>query len=166
MRNYLAAFLACGFLFADTGRIAEAVREAGDYYRQGKHAEAEKATAEALSLIDGRRGPPDFEVAEGLNTLGALVYSLGDLERAGQLFQRSRQAYQALVAPDDPRLAVTLYNLAGVLVEKGRYPQALALYRNALEIREKTLGAGSPLVAEVCNDLGFVSLREGNFKEA
>src|SRR5207249_10865397 len=104
VRNYLAAVLACGFLFADTGRIAEAVREAGDDYRQGKHAEAEKATAEALSLIDGRRGSPDFEVAECLNTIGALVYSLGDLDRAEQLFQRSRQGYAALVGQDDPRL--------------------------------------------------------------
>src|SRR6266446_6823783 len=57
--------------------------------------------------------------------------------RAEQLFQRSREAYEALAGPDDTRLASVLYNLAGVCMEQGRYAQAESLYRRSLEIREK-----------------------------
>lgn len=162
----LAALLAAGSLRADTNRLLDAVQEAADYYRRGLHAEAQKAAAEAFSLLENSRSSPDFDAAASLNNLGSLVYAQGDLDRAEQLFQRSREAYQALAGADDTRLASVLYNLAGVLVEQGKYPRAEALYRSSLQIREKTFGVAHPLVAEVWNDLGFLSLQQGKYKEA
>ena len=91
----LSIFLAAASLGADTNGLAEAVRKAGEYYRQGLHREAEKAAAEALSILEDNRGAQDFDMAASLNNLGSLVYAQGDLDRAEQLFQRSREAYQA-----------------------------------------------------------------------
>ena len=161
----LALFLAAGFLRADTSRLTEVVRKAADYHRQGLYRQAEKAAAEALSLLD-KSASPDFDAAASMNDLGSLAYAQGELERAERLFERSREAYQALAGSDDTRLASVLYNLAGVYVDQGRSAQAEPVYRRALEIRERALGPGHPLVAEVWNNLGFLYLQQGNYKES
>ena len=162
----LSAFLAAGSLAADTIRVTEVVRKAVDYHRQGLYREAEGAAAEALSMLENRGGSLDFEVAASYNELASLAYAQGELDRAEQLFQRSREAYQTLARPDDTRLASVLYNLAGVYVERGSYTQAEQLYRSSLAIREKVLGARHPMVAEVWNNLGFLYLCQGRHQEA
>lgn len=162
----LWAFWAAGSWSADTIRISEVVRRAVDYQRQGLHREAESAAAEALSMLDRSRSSLDFDGAAGLNDLATLAYAQGELDRAEQLFERSRKAYQALTGPDDPRPASVLYNLAGVYVERGRYEQAEPLYRTSLAIWDKAFGAGHPRQAEVWNNLGFLYLQQGRHKEA
>ena len=151
---------------AESNRLLEAVRKAGDLYRQGRQAEADRAAAEAIGLIESRRDPPDFAVASSFNNLGALVYARGDLERAERFFARSRDTYLSLAGSSDPRLATALYNLAGVYVEKGSDAEAEPLYRQALAIREQTLGPADPLLAEVWNDLGFLCLHQRRYREA
>ena len=164
----VAALLALSTLLGAAGsnQIVEMVRKAGDDYRQGHQQEAEKTAAEALTLIDNSSAEPDFDVAAGLNNLGSLAYAKGELARARQLFERSRDIYLALAGPGDTRLASVLYNLAGVLVETGAYAEAEPLYRNALDVRKTTLGEGNPLVAEVWNALGFLSLQQKKYNES
>jgi tetratricopeptide (TPR) repeat protein len=151
---------------ADSNRLLEAVRQAGDFYRQGQPQEADKFAAEAISILETRPGPPDFAVASSFNNLGSLLYAQGDLDRAERFFTRSRDAYLSLAGASDPRLATALYNLAGVHVEKGRYNAAEPLYRQALAIREQTLGPADPLLAEVWNGLGFLCLQQRKYSEA
>src|SRR5262249_11573583 len=163
----LCTLLIAGSLCAETSRLSEAVRKAGDYSRQGLNQEAEKAVAEALSIADNIQvSEDDFEVAASLNNLASLIYARGELDRAAQLFERCRQAYESLAGPDDTRLATVLYNLAGVHVEQGRYVQAEALYRRALESRENAFGAEHPLVAAVRNGVGFLYLQHEKYREA
>ncbi len=151
---------------AASDQLVEAVRTAGDLYRQGKQEEASKAVAQALVLLAGRTQQPDFDVASSLNNLGALLYAQGDSDRAEQLFLRSRDAYVLLAGPGDTRLATILYNLAGIYVEKGRYTDAEPLYREAMAIRERTFGPSHPIVAEVWNALGFLLLQQKKLGEA
>jgi tetratricopeptide (TPR) repeat protein len=151
---------------ADSNSLLDAVRKAGDLYRLGKHQEADNAVAEAVSMLETRRDPPDFAVASSFNNLGALVYAQGELERAERFFARARDAYLSLAGPSDLRLATALYNLAGVYVEKDRYAAAEPLYRQALAIREQKLGPADPLLAEVWNGLGFLCLQQRRDKEA
>ncbi len=49
--------------------------------------------------------------------------------------------------PQDPRLATTLNNLAGLYQAQGRYAEAEPLYKRALAIIEKALGPEHPPVA-------------------
>jgi tetratricopeptide (TPR) repeat protein len=170
-RRAAAGALALGLTGTASGlgaepRLDETVRRAADLHRRGAYAEAENATAEALRLLESRRGPADFEAAFSLNDLAALAYAQGNLDRAAQLFEQSRDAYRALAGPDDPRLATAQYNLAGVYLEQGNYAQAEQLYRNALAIREKALGPFDPLAIEIWNDLGFLLLQQGKYKDA
>jgi tetratricopeptide (TPR) repeat protein len=151
---------------ADSNRLLETVRKAGDLYRQGQQQEADRAAAAAMSMLEAWREPPDFAVASSYNTLGALVYAQGDLERAERYFTRSRDAYLRLAGASDPRLATALYNLAGVNVENGRYAAAESLYRQSLAIREQNLGPADPLLAEVWNDLGFLCIHQKKYQDA
>jgi tetratricopeptide (TPR) repeat protein len=151
---------------AESNSLVEAVRKAGDLYRQGQQQQADKAAGEAISMLESRRGPPDFAVASSFNNLGALVYAQGDLERAERFFARSRDAYLSLAGPSDPRLATAIYNLAGVYVENGRYAAAEPLYHQALAIREQTLGPTDPLLAEIWNGLGYLCLQQRRYAEA
>ena len=162
----LATLLSLVSAGADTNRFTQAVRQAADYSRKGLQREAEATAAEALSILDSSDGTPHFDVAAGLNTLATLAYAQGDLGRAEELFRRSREAYEMIVGPEDPRLATVLFNLAGVYVEQRKYTQALSLYRQVLAMREKALGSADPLLAEVWNDLGFLCLHLGRYKEA
>jgi tetratricopeptide (TPR) repeat protein len=166
VRLGLPILLLSALLQADSHDLMEAVRKAADYSRRGQQQEAAKATAEAVALVERSSGPADFSTAAALNDLAALAYAQGDLNRAGRLFQRSREAYQVLVPPDDVRLATVQFNLAGVYVEQGKYAQAEPLYRSSLAIREKARGAGDPRLAEGWNDLGFAFLQQREYKEA
>ncbi len=156
----LTAFLLTGLLYGDSNGLSEAVQKAAQYSRQGRNQEAEKASADALSLLERSPGPLNFDLAANLNTLATLAYARGELNRAAELFERSRDVYQGLVSPDDVRLASILYNLAGVYVEQGSYAQAVLLYRRSIEIREKKFGTGDRLVAEVWNNMGFLFLQQ------
>ncbi len=49
--------------------------------------------------------------------------------------------------PQDPRLATSLNNLAGLYRAQGKYAEAEPLYKRALAIGEKTLGPEHPHVA-------------------
>jgi tetratricopeptide (TPR) repeat protein len=162
----LSAFVLTGILLGDSTGLSEAVQKAVEYSRQGRNQEAEKASADALSLLEKSPGPLNFDLAANLNTLATLAYARGELNRAAELFERSRDVYLGLVSPDDVRLASILYNLAGVYVEQGSYAQAVPLYRRSIEIREKRFGTGDRLVAEVWNNLGFLFLQQGKYKEA
>ena len=154
------------WLPAAESSLLETVRKAGDLYRQGKHEDADKVASEAIAMLESRRDPPDFDGASSWNSLGTFVYAQGDLNRAGRMFARSRNAYLSLAGPSDPRLATVLYNLAGVHVETGHYFEAEPLYHDALAIREKALGPAHPLLAEVWNALGFVMIQQKRYKEA
>ena len=63
-------------------------------------------------------------------------------------------------------MALTLNNLADVYHSQGKYAEAEGLYRRALAIREKALGAGHPDVAATLNNLANLSVATGSTGQA
>jgi tetratricopeptide (TPR) repeat protein len=59
-----------------------------------------------------------------------------------------------------------LNNLAGLLEKKGDYGGAKPLYRRALAIREKVLGAQHPDTATSLNNLAFLLYFKGDYNDA
>jgi tetratricopeptide (TPR) repeat protein len=51
------------------------------------------------------------------------------------------------LGPDTPSLADPLLNLAEVYVAEKRYSEAVKLYRRAVPLRERTVGADHPKLA-------------------
>ncbi|WFE73598.1 tetratricopeptide repeat protein [Roseinatronobacter sp. S2] len=66
----------------------------------------------------------------------------------------------------DPQTATSINNYALSLVDEGRYGQAEPLFREALEIRRKTLGNRHPAVGQNLNNLAGLLRATGRFVEA
>ena len=59
-----------------------------------------------------------------------------------------------VLSPDHPELAMTLHNLADTILPFERFPEAEALLRQALVIKERAYGPQHPAVAETLVVLG------------
>ena len=64
--------------------------------------------------------------------------------------------------PEDPRLATSLNNLAGIYVTQGKYAEAEPLYKRSLAI----LGPEHPDVAASLNNLAVLYDNQGRYEEA
>ncbi len=96
---------------------------------------------------------------------GMEAYQLGDNQEAEkQFFAAVGEAEK--FGPEDPRLAQSLNNLAGLYNSQGKYAEAEPLYRRALAIAEATLGPEHPNVAPGINNLGALYLAQGKYAEA
>ncbi len=111
-------------------------------HQAGRHAEAIEHISRALAIS----GPN----ANYLNHLGAAHATLEHLEEAEHCF---RQA--AALGPNDPQVH---YNLAALLVLRGKKPEAAESYRRAIAL--------SPKFIEAQFNLGNLMRDEGNLEEA
>jgi len=68
--------------------------------------------------------------------------------------------------PEDPRLTVTLNNLAGLYWDRGNYGAAEPLYERSLAIREKALDPDHPDVAQSLENYAALMRKTGHDDEA
>jgi tetratricopeptide (TPR) repeat protein len=97
----------------------------------------------------GSAAPPKVDADK--KTERELLAELSDAERKGS---------------SDLALASTLYNLAILRRQQGKFAEAEALYRRALEIREREDGPNHPDVAVVLNNLAGLKAAQGNYDAA
>ena len=106
--------------------------------------------------------PPSWEMH---NTAGQEAYEQGrytDAEKAWLAALKEAESF----APEAPRLALSLNNLANVYHSQGKYAEAEPLYKRALAIVEKAFGQEHPNVATSLNNLGGVYVAQGKYAEA
>ena len=77
---------------------------------------------------------------------GAKAHREGRYSDAVNSFQAAAKDAEAF-GPQDPRLATSLNNLAGLYHQQGKYNEAEPLYKRSLAIVEKALGPEHPQVA-------------------
>ena len=92
---------------------------------------------------------------EGNITAGNNAYQDGNYTEAEKLYFAALKEAEGF-GPQDPRLATSLYNLALVYGNQGKYTEAEPLYRRSLAIREKALGAEHLDVAHSLNNLALL----------
>ncbi len=73
---------------------------------------------------------------------------------------------QERLGEDNPYVALSLNNLAGLYYAQGRYSEAEPLYLQALELRKKLLGEDHPYVATSLNNLAELYRVQGKYSEA
>jgi hypothetical protein len=59
--------------------------------------------------------------------------------------------YRKRLGPDHPNLATVAFNLGQLRHSQGTWAEAEALYREALDIRERVLGPAHPATLETIN---------------
>ncbi len=170
-----------GDLHADT---AESMNDLGELrYEQARLDEAEKLWRAALLVRRDQLGPASAEAAETLNNLGNLLRHKGEFDEAELSLDEAIRIRRRLYAEaqTDPHatakhrkqarndVAQSLNNLAGLLRSR-KTPEALALaerhYREALRIREESLGAQHPEVGKMYNNLGKLLQDRGDYAGA
>ncbi|MBK8245994.1 MAG: serine/threonine protein kinase [Gemmatimonadetes bacterium] len=114
--------------------------------RTGRSAEAEPMVREALRVLGARvpAGHPTIRSARVL--LGNILSRTGQLEEASGLIADVVRVERTLPEAQ-AGFSVTLDNYAGVLEKLGRHSDALATYREALEVARQTSGPENPGVA-------------------
>jgi tetratricopeptide (TPR) repeat protein len=119
--------------------------------------EAQKLVAEA----EGAKAEYDKKL------FAELLCASGVLAKKRSKFQEAIGAYtkaMKLVSKSDPEWPQLLLNLADANRKVGKHSHARQLYQEALAIVEKRNGRNNhPLIAEICNALGVLEKKHGNY---
>lgn len=100
----------------------------------------------AIRLTQGRLHP---KVSEDLNELGTVAYLQHDPASAERYWQQTLALDQQVLGPDHPDVALTLNNLARVLLEQRKFRQALPLLAQSARITVAQRG-------DTNDDLAFI----------
>ena len=100
------------------------------------------------------------------NSLGAVYYYTGNLERAEQDFLISKAIREKILGIQHPDYLTLCNNLASLYKEMGLYDKAEPLYLQTLQTREKILGKMHISYAESCNNLGSFYFQLGQLEKA
>ena len=125
----------------------------------GRFDEAQALLEEALGIYGRLLGDKHFETAKAREALGAVHFYRGDFEAALAAYNRSRVGVVAYYGPDHEDVANLDINIAGVLIELGRYGEAETGYTSALQLLERSQLADPDLFAAAYGGRGQARLR-------
>ena len=129
------------------------------WYIQGRLAEGQRWLERALTA--GERASPVAR-ANAMNNLGNLVYELGDLVRARELYERSLELRRRI--DDRSGVAICLNNLGMLATALGDHAHAQELLEASLALHRELNEAH--LLPPTMNNLGDVAIAEGNAERA
>jgi serine/threonine-protein kinase len=121
--------------------------------------------AGAARIESELRNQPDVQ-SEVTQVIGAAYHSLGEYDRAAELYRAELARRKAIDGPRSAAVATALTGIADALYEQGRNEEAGAMYGEALSIVREKLGDRSVEVAELLWDLGGVARTRGDLARA
>lgn len=128
---------------------------------------AEPLYAEAIAIwraLPGGGGEPELSAA--LNDWGALRHMRGDLDAAEPPLREALAVRRRIYGPDHPKVALTMHNLANLLLDKGDLDAAEPLIREALATRLRLLAADHIAVVKSRGVLAAVLRKRGELDAA
>jgi tetratricopeptide (TPR) repeat protein len=108
----------------------------------------------------------DPEDAAHLEEAGRRARRIGRLKNAAESFELALAIREQTLPPNDPSIARTLHQLAGIYADQQRYIEAEMAYQRALAINEEAYGDRSVLAAAALSDLALLYRRQGRSVEA
>jgi eukaryotic-like serine/threonine-protein kinase len=109
-------------------------------------ASAERLYRRGLELITKHYGEANIRLLHGMNSLGTLLSSRGDIE-SETILRRALAISQSATGREHPRVADQMHKLAAALTRLGRLAEAEPLARESLELTIRTMGAGQQVIA-------------------
>ncbi|HZD69014.1 MAG TPA: FxSxx-COOH system tetratricopeptide repeat protein [Actinomycetes bacterium] len=139
---------------------------AGGYvYGRARYPEAKALFIRALAIQEAVYGTKQPN-AVALNSVGMILYTLGDFDGARSYCERAVATDESNYGPDHPEVAASLHNLANVLRAQGDLQGARTLQERALSICEASLGADHPHTANSLSSLANVLRAQGDLQGA
>lgn len=178
-----------GFLYLNQGRndlaiealtsAANALRQGGNnletaqaltylgtaFLNIGKYVQAEEQQLMALSLRKDNLPEIHELIAASYNDLG-LVYSLIDLDKALDNYEKATMIYEKLHGKEHPKFAIANTNLGVAYLTLELYGDAVNYFETALKIWEKNYPQAHPSKAFVLRYLGQTYSKMGNVTTA
>ncbi len=151
----------------DPAKLATNVRWLGWLqWQSAKYADAKKTLEKSQRLFEQAPGIRSDGYFTCLWQLGAVCHALGDYDTAEKYFRRGIELLETSSDPDTLLLASFREVLAVLLTDQARFPEAEQLHQQALDDRERELGADHVEVADSLGRLGSLAAQLGRFPEA
>ena len=129
---------------------------AGVYRREQLYRKSEALAQRSVHILESRFGGDDPSLVPSLNTLAEVYfvehrYTEAErlLKRAGSLGARNPDAHHA----------TTLHDLGAVYQVLGRPAEAMPLYAQAIEIRDRLFGPGNPYEAATLENIARIPVK-------
>ena len=147
--------------------LATSHRQLGNvYYRQGRHADAQRAYERSVELGEAALGPDHPELARTVNNLGEVHRIQGHTSAAEHAFERCIAIWERAFGRDHPQLAPPFNGLGTLAYDRGDMPAAAAHFERVRDLLERSAGPDHPDVGSVTSNLAEVYLRQGNLAES
>ncbi|CAF3773994.1 unnamed protein product, partial [Rotaria sordida] len=131
--------------------------------KMGEFNQAEEIYAPQLDSTDEK----NWRRHSHLNhQLGYVNSEKGDYKTALLFYEKALKSELDFLPSDDPSLATTYNNIAGVHESLGDYRSALSSYQKALDIKEKSLPPDHPALATTYSNIGLVHKTLADFASA
>ena len=108
--------------------------------RMDRFAEAERYLRDAIDRYEGVYGPESGEVVNNTMNLAQALHKMGELDAAIAMMTRVVEIEKRTLPENHRYIALDLEKLAGMHFDAGRYPEAAALWREAIGIWTINLG--------------------------
>lgn len=149
---------------------------AGSLLYLGRHNECLKASLQAVEISSGQAteanssGKGKFmslQHATALNNLGLVYTKLSRFDEAHEAFQESLELRTSLLGSSNHHsIAATIHNIGNVHCERGEYKSAILAFKNALRIKEATLGRNHSSVAVTLDGLGTCQMWQKQYDKS
>jgi len=143
------------------GRLMSTI--GGTYQRMGRYDRAKELLEKSLLLLETEQDS-DILVINTLDALGIVHRRQEAFDKAEQVAKRSLEL--ARNQPDELLIARSLNTLGNFYFSRQKLDQALPIYKEMLDIRERLLGPNHLDTAMANNNIGSVLLTQGQVDEA
>ena len=117
---------------------AELDAEVVSLYSHGDYDEGLRKGNEALKFAERSFGPKNERIGQSLSHLGLLHMAKGDNVKAEPLLERAFAIHDYELGPWNPKLAITMINLALCYANLNKFEKAEDLYKKAISVFDKS----------------------------
>ena len=147
-------------------RTADALAHALWYATELGRPQVAVSLADAVDLLDETLGPDHPRTLVARNNLAVAYWSVGRLEQAIPLFERTLTDRERILGPEHINTLISRNNLAKAYQDAGKLEQAIPLFERTLADRERILGPDHPDTLTSRGNLAGAYKSVGRIKQA
>ena len=147
-------------------RTADALAHALWHAAELGDPQAALSLSDAVDLLDETLGPDHPRTLVARNNLAVAYWSVGRLEQAIPLFERTLTDRERILGPEHINTLISRNNLAKAYQDAGKLEQAIPLFERTLADRERILGPDHPDTLASRGNLAGAYKSVGRLKQA